>query len=324
MYTSSVGMNKKPALWLQIAGIIALYAIAVSAVTGMSATRIHFALLCLPASWAGISLVVYKCVVLLLLAGNTAVVVLMLLHLNLIELRDYRSAMYYLLLHILIPDSITLPDMLTESMFLYILLPRLLEVNTTELHQANAPTGGFVFGFCCGLLALIYPPMCIVAILWLLVNIFYRNLSVKTVLLPVMGLGITILYAWAYAYIFHRVIHITPWYFRWQGQPDPMHLMEYISRFILIATMCFTLVLMLRKVGKIEMNRRKKWFVLIINYIILLPVMLLLKDSWHLYYSIWIIICSFMLNVSMYHTKSPVLRYILILLTIMALYINLV
>lgn len=324
MYTSSVGMNKKPAFGLQIAGITGLYIVAAFTVITMSATQIQYALQCLPASWTGISVTAYKWIVLLLLAGNAVITIMLLLHHSLIELRDYRPGMYYLLLHILIPDSVALPNMLVESMFLFILLPRLLTVNSAESRQDSTRSGGFVFGFFCGLLTLIYPPFIVLTLLWFLVNLYYRNLSVRTFMLPVMGLGLTIIYAWAYTYITGTAIHFTPWQFRWQGVKPQMHLMEYISCIILISTMCATMVQMLHKVSKIEMNRRKKWYILIINFIILLPLVLLLKDSRHLFYSTWIIIASYMLAVVMYHVKTPVLRYILILLAVIAMYVNLV
>ncbi len=309
----------KTALWLQFVYIFGLLGTIMIKIWMMTAGQMMESLQLLPQSWVSMPIGVYRLLLIVMLIINSIYLHYMLLYHNLIELRDYRTVIFYGLMHIAMPCSLALSNMIVESIFLYFILPRIL-VSNTEGKNDNE----FMYGFFCGFLSLIYPPLILLLFPLYFIYLVNRDLTFKRAVIPLMGWGLLVVYQWAYAYLTDASMSYAAWNWRWEGEILHTRLVEVICIAACIIIMSIITIQMYAKAGKVVVNRRKKWYVLMINYVLLMLLMILFKDEHHLYLSIWSMVAVTLLSVGIFHFKTKVWNYVLILLYILALYVNFV
>ena len=299
---------RKTALWLQFVYIFVLLGTIVIKILLMPAGQMTESLQLLPQSWVHMPIGVYRLLLLLMLTVNGIYLHYMLLYHNLIELRDYRTVIYYALMHVVLPTSVALSNMIVESIFLYFILPRILVSSTEGKHDNEV-----MYGFVCGFLSLIYPPLFLLLFLLYFIYLINRDLTFKRIIIPILGWGLLLVYQWAYAFLTDTSAGYAAWNWRWEGAMMHTRLVEVISIAASVVMVSVFTVQMYTKSSKVVVNRRKKWYVLMISYVLLMLLMILFKDEHHLYLSLWGMVSVTLMSVGIFHFKTKVWNYALVL-----------
>ena len=140
--------------------------------------------------WTGVCLLVYL--------GSAVLLLMTVWHHKLAELRKYYPAILMLLL----PQTVLASTGWQDLFVLFLLCAFYYSFLFSIYTKAYEPNSGISFGLLCGLLGYLYAPFVLLLLFIYALLISRRLVSVRTLLMPVVGLLIFVLYVCSFYYLF--------------------------------------------------------------------------------------------------------------------------
>jgi len=248
---------------------------------------------------------IYKLITSILLFFNTFSIILFLRRFSFLELRNYYPAMFYLLFSFIFAHTLSVWGVVTGTLILWGILPLLFGLN-----EENNYPWTFIYGLCCGVLSLIYPPFLLLLPLVYIVIFRERFYSFRTFILPIIGASIAYGYLFAGFYLLDKTEMIPVFLETIKTQILDIQLFTGIQNgplfifFLIVSVLfgCISFFQMWKKTLSFTVKNRKKYVLLL--FIVFFQSIFTL--FFYLFGQAMIILLAILLSLSMPHTKRTI------------------
>lgn len=212
---------------------------------------------------------VYRLTSIFLLTINTFVLIFVMRKQKLIELRNYYPALIYLLLSCVFSDILNPPVLLVGLVFTLNFFGNLFDWEESNINRKI-----FRYGFCVGVLALLYFPLALLLFFVYWMCIILGRVNFRSITLPILGLFLPFLY-------WYSALYVLGYDFSFQQIIPQMgkNLLAFScfeiteSAFTVISTVILLLICfksfysIIKLIGKMSVFRRKKYYILLILFL---------------------------------------------------------
>ena len=253
---------------------------------------------------------IYKLIKSILLLINALSLILFAQRFSLVELRNYDSALIYLIFSFIFANTMTLWGMLTGVFILWGILPVLFGLNMENIHSQS-----FTYGLCCGILSLIYTPF-LLLLTFIYIVIFRERLhSIRAFILPIIGASLAYGYLFAGFYLLDQTSRIQDFFEMITTQIHntqfftPIQWTPMLIFFLIVSVLlgCISFFQLWWKLRSINVIKRRKHVILLIITLLQFIFLLFFPTPHHyLLAQMMIILFTILLSLSLSHTKKAV------------------